>query len=502
MNATLLKRTRFTVCLLACLLCIGLLAGCKQGGDADPTTGDVQGGTSGDPEEDSRYDENGYLKDRLDPNLDFGGETFEILGWNSGYDADYYVEMSTGDTVSDAVYTRNLVVQDRMGVTLKTTFIEGNNGTQSEWVATAMQSTYGGGKYDLFGCYSMCAGTLYTQGGIQSLSTMNHLDFEMPWWSASLIEMSKLNDEVYFVTGDLSNAFLYNLYFLLFNKDMVSALNLEDPRQAVLDDAWTLEKMTEMTRGVYLDNDGVPGLSTGDRVGFASYGEVHMDCFLAGSGISMAAPNADGVFELTDDFLGVKTQDLIETLNEWLWDSGDCLYRVTSGDTAYDTIKQGSALFGAVAGSTIKSFREENWEYGVLPYPKLNAEQPSYYTNLGFAYSNFCVPINASDPDMSAAVLECMASESYRSSAPTLFEDCMKSRWSAGDEVDSQMFDIIKSNIYVDVNRVFSSSFVWRQGAVALFRYSLTGNDDNWISKIQGQKDYINGVLADIVEAQ
>ena len=78
----------------------------------------------------------------------------------------------------------------------------------------------------------------------------------------------------------------------------------------------------------------------------------------------------------------------------------------------------------------------------------------------------------------------------------------MKSRWSAGDEVDSQMFDIIKSNIYVDVNRVFSSSFVWRQGAVALFRYSLTGNDDNWISKIQGQKDYINGVLADIVKAQ
>ena len=76
-------------------------------------------------------------------------------------------------------------------------------------------------------------------------------------------------------------------------------------------------------------------------------------------------------------------------------------------------------------------------------------------------------------------MLECMASESYRSSAPTLFEDCMKSRWSAGDEVDSQMFDIIKGNIYVDVNRIFSSRFTWQQGSIALFRYSLTDNDDN-----------------------
>ena len=497
------KCTRWAVLALAILLCAGLFAGCKRQEQENPTGTNPSDSTGGTTDTgDSLYDEDGYLKDRLDPDLDFKGETFDILGWNSGYDSDFYVELSSGDTVSDAVYSRNLVVQDRMKVTLKTNFIDGNNATQDEWVATAMQSVYGGSKYDMFGCYSMCAGTLYVQGGIQSLSALPHLDFEMPWWSASLIEMSELNGELYFLTGDLSNAFLYNLYFLIYNKDMVAAEALDDPRQLVLDGTWTNEAMMEMTRGIWVDNDGVPGLTTGDRVGFASYGQVHMDCFLAATGIPMAAENSEGVFELTEEFTGNTVQELIETLNEWLWDSGDCLYRVTSGDTAYNTIKSGYALFGAVAGSTIKAFRDENWEYGVLPYPKLNAGQESYYTNLGFAYSNFCVPLNAAAPDMSAAVLECMASESYRSSAPTLFEDCMKSRWSAGDEVDSQMFDIIKGNIYVDVNRIFSSRFIWRQGSIALFRYSLTDNDDNWISKIEGEREYINGILADIAQPE
>ena len=500
MDAILRKPIRVLSLLLIFLLLTGMLAGCKGSGKKDTPTGESTKPSENNAGED-KYDKNGYLKDTLDPNLNFENEEVNILGWNSGYDCDYWVELSSGDTVSDAVYERNSVVEDRMGVKLKTDFIDGNNGSQSEWVAHAMNTTYGGGKYDLVGCYSMCAGTLYTQGGIQSLSDLPHLNFEMPWWSASLVEMSRLDGDVYFVTGDLSNAFIYNLYFLIYNKDIGNALLLADPRQKVLDGSWTLDEMYTMTRGVYLDNDGVDGLTTGDRVGFASYGQVHMDSFLAGAGIQMAAPNAEGVFTLTQDFTGNTTQTLIEQLNSWLWSSGDCLYRVTTGDTAFITIKQGSALFGAVAGSTISQFRDENWTYSVLPYPKRNAEQTNYYTNLGFAYSNFCVPINASKTEMSSAVLECMASESYRSSAPTLFEDCMKSRWSQGDELDSEMFDIIKGSIYVDVNRVFSSSFVWTESAVALFRNSLTGNDSNWISKIQQHEATINGILGNIVKS-
>ena len=101
---------------------------------------------------------------------------------------------------------------------------------------------------------------------------------------------------------------------------------------------------------------------------------------------------------------------------------------------------------------------------------------------------------------MSAAVLEALGSESHRSSAPALFENCMKSRW-ASDNLDGEMYDIIKGNLYIDSTRIFSSSFTWSSSAVALFRNSLTGNDSNWISKIKGASRSINKVFEGISES-
>ena len=131
---------------------------------------------------------------------------------------------------------------------------------------------------------------------------------------------------------------------------------------------------------------------------------------------------------------------------------------------------------------------------------KKNLEEEQYYTNLGFAYTNFCIPTTANDANMSAAVLEAMGSESHRSSAPALFENCMKSRWAA-DNLDGQMYDIIKGNLYIDSTRIFSSSFTWASSAVALFRNSLTGNDSNWTAKIKGASRNINKVFASISES-
>ena len=58
--------------------------------------------------------------------------------------------------------------------------------------------------------------------------------------------------------------------------------------------------------------------------------------------------------------------------------------------------------------------------------------------------------------------------------------------------------NIIKGNIYVDANRVFSSSFVWADSAVAIFRNALTGNSKSYLSNIAAKKDSINAILANI----
>lgn len=444
----------------------------------------------------SLYDEDGYRNDTLSPDLDFNQSKVHILGWNTSK-PDFYVEMDTGDTVVDTIYFRNIAVEERLNVKLSTNFIPGDNDNKDAFCEHAMAAILAGGKceYDMIGCYSSSGGTLATRNALTDMMELNHLDFEMPWWSSSLIEMSKIKDKLFFASSDASNSLIYNLYFLIYNTRMAKDLGLGDPRLLVKEGTWTLDKLIEMTRGVYVDA-GASGPSVEDTFGFLSYAQVHMDCFIAASGISMSAPNAEGVIQLTEDFKGEKTHALITKLNEWLWDSGDCWYN-TGG---YKVITGDRSLFSAVAGSTIMGLREENLSYSVLPYPKVYEDQDNYYTNLGFAYTNFCIPLNAVDADMSAAVLEAMSSEAHRTSAPALFETCMKSRW-ASDSLDGEMYDIIKGSLYVDTTRVFRTSFNWSGSAVALFRNSLTGNDSYWASKMKANANTINNVLRSISDS-
>lgn len=490
-----------TALLLAALMLLPAVTACAAddpGPDAPSTTAaDAAAATTIAPETESPYDENGYLKDSL-PDLDFDGYEFNILGWKTSQ-KDFFADEVTGDMVSDALYERNAVVEDRLKVKITAEFIDGDNKYQSSFVQHAANAVLAGAQceYDLIGAYSMCGGTLATQGAILDLHTLDYLDFSKPWWSTSLIEMSEINDKLYFATGDLANSFIYNLYFLMVNKDMLRDLGLEDPRVKVQNNTWTMDEFFSMTKNAYQDIDGTPGSSSGDKFGYINYGQVHMDCFIAAAGIRMAAENKDGVLQLTEAFTGEKTHQLVEKINTWLWNSGDCTYDTKNG---YTNIKSGNALFAAVAGSTVGGLRDVDWEYGIVPYPKADAAQEQYFTNLGFAYTNFCIPVNATNANMSAAVLECMNAEAHRSSAPVLFEQSLKSRY-ANDELDGEMYDIIKGNIYVDANRVFSSSFVWADSAVAIFRNSITKNSSSYMSDIAAKKDSINGILATISDS-
>ncbi|MBR4292931.1 MAG: hypothetical protein IKT54_04900, partial [Clostridia bacterium] len=143
------------------------------------TTAAVQGGDAGDsvatvaPETTNPYDANGYLKDTLSPDLNFGGYKFNTLGWNTSL-PDFYVEMDTGDTVVDTIYYRNLAVEERLGITISANLINGDNSNQAPFVEHAMAAIQAGGdcEYDMIGCYSMCGDTLATRGALVDLATL------------------------------------------------------------------------------------------------------------------------------------------------------------------------------------------------------------------------------------------------------------------------------------------------------------------------------------------
>ena len=209
--------------------------------------------------------------------------------------------------------------------------------------------------------------------------------------------------------------------------------------------------------------------------------------------------DSEGTLKLTEDVLGQKTDTLVNDLTYRFHQTLDWGIETPGGTKgAWSNVLSGKTLMGTVELGECASFAQQDvWAFGVLPFPMWNTDQGKYYTNIDFDFGFFSVPMDASDPNISAAVLECMNSEAYRSSTAVYFETVMKGRY-AQDELDPPMYDIIKENVIVDVTRIFCGNFTWANTVTATFRRALQNNVTGWMSGVGGIKDYNEEILSGI----
>jgi len=102
------------------------------------------------------------------------------------------------------------------------------------------------------------------------------------------------------------------------------------------------------------------------------------------------------------------------------------------------------------------------------------------------------IPLSAKDPDMVSAVLEALASESYYSVTPALFETALKVKYTRDDE-SAQMFDIIRETVVFDCGRLFADSF--NSLSWSLVRNALNTGDTGWASVYASNKSALESHL-------
>ena len=136
--------------------------------------------------------------------------------------------------------------------------------------------------------------------------------------------------------------------------------------------------------------------------------------------------------------------------------------------------------------------------YGILPVPKYDAEQEEYYTCMAFPFTIYSVSSALSDEkaDMAGAVLECMASESYRRVTPAVFETAMKLKYSSGDD-DSRMYDLIRDAVQIDLGRIFNSPL--KKIPYEPFRTACSKGQTNWVSTVKAYTKVMEKALEEIV---
>ena len=387
------------------------------------------------------------------PELNYQNQDITFLAWNQST-TEYYADENSADNVENAVYSRNVKVENRLNVNLNFIEMDGNSSSFNDFCASAVISIESGtADYDAIACYSRSAGVLTLKGVLGDLMDTEYLNFSQPWWPSSLLEHNTINDSLYFMSGDIATSLIYQLTFMIANNNLIDEMNMSDPQQLAIDGDWTLEAMNQMCTGVYsdLNSDGTKSIE--DKYGLVISSHTLMDLFFIGSGITYISSDTDGSLMLSDNYFTDKTYSLIEDLNTLLWSSNDGIYN-KSFNTAI--MASGTSLFYVLLGSSLASadFRNSEFDYSILPSPKYDSTQEDYYTTVGFPHSMYCIPVDAIDKDMSSAVMECMASESYRTVTPVLFDTEFKYKYS-NSENDAKMFEIIRSTVVFDIGRIF-----------------------------------------------
>ena len=496
--------------ILAMLMCLSVMVSCgktEDGGAADTTT--AAGGndavtpeatTTTAEETESPYDANGYLKDSLNPELDYKGEKFTILYWSDVERIEFEVKEQTGDLIGDALFNRNAAVEDRLNITFEWVGTPGNYNNQAAFVAQVTNDVNSGGDYEVFTGYSMTAATIALQGLSRNLMEVENIDFEKPWWPASLTELTTINDRLYFCSGDISTNMLHMMYCTLFNKTLAEELKVGNVYEMVDKGTWTIDKMAELASTAYSDLNGDTVRDTGDRYGLALGSNIHFDAFFTASGLRTVTKDENDTPIMAEEFSSDKTHALLEKVVDIFHNNDYAAFSNTVSDWSNKPFAEGRVLFIVDRNYVTSSatFADTTVTYGVLPVPKYDEAQENYYTCMAFPFSIYSVSIALSDEkaNMAGAVLECMASESYRQVTPAVFETAMKLKYSTAED-DSRMYDLIRDTIQFDLGRIFTTPL--RNISYSPFRNACNNGNTQWVSIIKAEAKVMQKALEQIV---
>ncbi len=402
------------------------------------------------------------IQDDIPADLRFTGETYTIL---SREDLQWENEMCTddltGDIINDAIYNREIAVEDRLDVAIdafKTPGIWGNENAFFDKIRTAVQA--GDSSYQLVAGYAYYVTALATEGLFTNLLGVNYLNFEKPWWNTNLRDELTLYNQLYFAGGDLSYTMISSMFATFLNKDLAEQYAVEDLYTVVEEGRWTYDYLYELAGTISRDVDGDGVMNENDEYGLVIARGNACDTFFPAYNQPLTAKDADGnvVLRMED----AKAVECAERMLSFFDNSNPGVFSMAEQSqedkTWFIPFKEGRALLNVTTlNYAITDLREVDFEYGILPMAKYDEAQEKYQTLSQDAYSLFCVPLNAGNLDMIGAVTEALAHESWKSVTPAYFEVAMKSKYSR-DEASSRMLDLVRDGAMFNFGFVNSSS--------------------------------------------
>ena len=400
------------------------------------------------------------------PDLNYNDAEINIACWASPYpEFDVAPEDGAGDPVINAVYQRNLYTEQLLGVDLVFSEFytdEGKTGiiayAESLKNATSDPSV----SYDIIGSYSRSTAQCFVVGLLQPLDLYETLDLSKSWWPKNIQEEFSMNGRLYFVSGDISTNMLNYMYGVFYNKGLTDDYGHSNLTDLVNNNEWTLEKLVELSTGVYQNIDETAGKSKGDLFGI-TFRYHMMDAVIQGSNFKLAEvtnENAGEYVKISEDFTSEKFDAFISDMIEYV--SADDVYNEMPdgspggwGDAAGIIFKDGRSFFAINRMMYGFQLQETDITYGILPIPKYDTAQEHFNTCVDNSYTLYGICTDTQNGDRAAAVIQSLGYYGKMYTTPAIFDVTFKGKFSK-EPAFIDMFDKIREGVGFDVGRLFT----------------------------------------------
>ena len=485
------KRTISTIILLS-VLASSVSCGGTSDVEKDITdTSDIVTSDVDVTTEDPRY----AIKEEL-PEKDYGGYDFRIYMRDQALCTDeMFAEELTGDIVNDAVYDRNLKVQDRFNVKFSLITASASDGLGNGAMSSILA---GDDEYDLIVPHAQASFSYGNRGLALDWNTeLPYVDLDKPWWDQNARDSFDINDKLYTMVGDISYLSLAFSDCMFFNKALFDKYNEEYPYQKVLDGKWTFDEFTRIAKLCSEDLNGDGELKPEDDLyGYATYVWVGPIQVLYSGGGRVIDKNKDGELELC-----YNTERNIQVY-DWFFNllKDDSCYIEPNRDdfqslrrTIFD---EGRAMMIDGSFNDVSYLRDMKDDFGIVPWPKYDESSDGYAANVDAGTDLFVVPITTADAERTSIILEALCAEGYRSVIPAYYEVALQKKYTR-DDISVKMIDIIKDSRVFDTGYFFGDLGGWFSWAGrALYDYK----DQNFSSFYAKYEAGVNASIKKISE--
>ncbi|MBR5516276.1 MAG: hypothetical protein IKU52_08750 [Clostridia bacterium] len=443
----------------------------------------------------------------------YEGEEFKILCREDNAYGTYLYEIvaDEGETelVNQAVYERNRNVKDIFGLSdIIANDIPGDWANGGDFVNTFRNSIDAGiGDFDLIMgyCAYMASGELaqyfynyYDVPVVKETLACEDESHDHDYFYQDCIDEISVNGQLKYMVGDYSLTYWDRVYVMFFNKKLAQDYQLEDIYQLVRDGKWTIDECIEMSRGKWTDQNNDQWPDESDVFGYITDIPNTMDNWHSHFDVQPTKHDEEGNIKIEFD-VGKVTNILTKMIE--FKNTDDCYTAyMTSGDTVDENpldkiFREGRALFYPTSLQRAQMFRSMEVDFGIIPCPKWDVNQESYYTSADISYSVACIPADAPNLEKAGGVFDTLTAISSEKVIPAYYDQALTFKYTR-DEESAEMLDIIRNGFTINFGMFYTDTI----DCCGVFRNLMANDNSNFASYYAANKPGYERKLKQLLE--